>query len=137
MAISGVLAGTAGACGNTLGQALKAEVIDYDEYLTGERKEGAYFAGWSFMNKLAGGIMVGLVGYSLEWSGYVENAAVQTDLAKNTMIALAAGVPLVGYGIGALAFMRFSLSEEEHVRIRRELDERNVQKWSSPKPTET
>ena len=24
-------------------------MIDYDEYLTGERKEGAYFAGWSFV----------------------------------------------------------------------------------------
>ena len=123
MAISGVVAGTAGACGNTLGQALKAEVIDFDEYRTGERKEGAYFAGWSFVSKLAGGLMVGVVGYSLEWSGYVENAAEQTQLAKNTMILLAGGVPMAGYAIGALAFTRFALSEKEHARIRAELDD--------------
>jgi len=126
LAISSILAGTAGACGNTLGQALKAEVIDFDEYRTGERKEGAYFAGWSFMSKFAGGIMVGVVGYSLEWSGYVENAAEQTQVAKDTMIFLMGGVPMVGYGIGALAFTRFGLSEKEHARIRAELDRRAV-----------
>ena len=124
MVLSGVIAGSASACGNTLGQALKAEVIDFDEYRTGERKEGAYFAGWSFVSKLAAGVMVGLVGYALEWSGYVENAAVQTELTKNTMIVLAGGVPMVGYAIGALAFTRFALSEREHARIRAELDER-------------
>jgi GPH family glycoside/pentoside/hexuronide:cation symporter len=124
VAISSVLAGSAGACGNTLGQALKAEVIDFDEYRTGERKEGAYFAGWSFMSKLAGGIMVGIVGYSLQWSGYVENTPQQTDLVKNTMIFLMGGIPLFGYGIGAIAFTRFSLSEAEHAQIRAELDQR-------------
>lgn len=122
VAVASLLSGTAGACGNTLGQALKAEVIDFDEYRTGERKEGAYFAGWSFVSKLAAGIMVGVVGFSLEWSGYVENAAEQAPLAKTTMIALMGGVPLIGYGIGALAFTRFKLSEKEHARIRGELD---------------
>ncbi len=124
IAMCGVLAGTATACGNTLGQALKAEVIDFDEYLTGERKEGAYFAGWSFMSKLAGGVMIGVVGFALEWSGYVENAAEQTPLTKDTMIFLMGGVPLVGYAIAALLFSRFSLSEREHARIRHELDAR-------------
>lgn len=131
MGISGVLAGSAGACGNTLGQALKAEVIDFDEYRTGERKEGAYFAGWSFVSKLAGGLMVGVVGYSLEWSGYIENEALQTELVKNTMIVLAGGVPMAGYAIGALAFTRFTLSEKEHARIRAELDERAAAASSS------
>ena len=125
MAISSLLAGTAGACGNTLGQALKAEVIDFDEYLTNERKEGAYFAGWSFMSKLASGIMIGLVGISLDWAGYVENAADQTERVKQTMLFLMGGVPMIGYGIGSLAFTRFRLSEAEHTRIRAELEERN------------
>lgn len=124
VAVASLLSGTAGACGNTLGQALKAEVIDIDEYRTGERKEGAYFAGWSFVSKLASGIMVGVVGFALEWSGYVENAPEQTPLAKNTMILLMGGVPLFGYGIGSLVFTRFRLTEAEHARIRSELDQK-------------
>ncbi|MEM7410465.1 MAG: MFS transporter [Myxococcota bacterium] len=124
IAACAVLAGVANACGNTLGQALKAEVIDYDELLTGERKEGAYFAGWSFMSKLAGGIMIGVVGVGLDWSGYVENAAEQTELAKDTMLWLMGGVPMVAFAIAVALFSRFELSEREHARIRRELDAR-------------
>jgi len=63
-------------------------VIDYDEYLTGERKEGAYLAGWSFVMKPAAGIMVGVVGYSLEWSAFDREALEQSDRVKDTMIFL-------------------------------------------------
>lgn len=126
MAVSSLLAGTAGACGNTLGQALKAEIIDVDEYRTGERKEGAYFAGWSFVSKFAAGIMIGVVGVSLDLAGYVDNAPEQTETVKRTMIFLMGGIPMVGYGIGSLAFTRFRLSEAEHARIRAELDARNT-----------
>ena len=31
-------------CGAVVGQSLKADVIDWDEGQTGERKEGTYFA---------------------------------------------------------------------------------------------
>ena len=99
-------------------------MIDFDEYRTGERKEGVYFAGWSFVQKLAGGIMVAVVGFSLELSGYVENAAVQSQSVKDVITFLAAGIPLIGYGIGSLAFTRFDLSEAEHTRIRTEIDAR-------------
>ena len=123
MFVASILAGTAGSCGNTLGYALKAEVIDYDELRTGERKEGAYFATWSFMSKLAGGIMVGIVGFSLDASGFVPNSE-QTELAKSTMLFLMGGVPMLGYAIGGLAFWRFRLTESEHARIRAALDSR-------------
>jgi GPH family glycoside/pentoside/hexuronide:cation symporter len=124
MAVSSLLAGSAGSCGNTLGQALKAEVIDYDELLSGERKEGAYFAAWGFVMKLAAGIMVGVVGYSLEWAAFDREALEQSDRVKDTMIFLMGGIPLFCYGIGSLAFTRFSLTEAEHARIRTELQER-------------
>ena len=92
MAACALLAGTATACGNTLGQALKAEVIDVDEAATGERKEGAYFAAWSFTGKLASGVMIGAVGFGLEASGYVENAAVQRPETLRAMLWMMAGI---------------------------------------------
>lgn len=123
MAISSILAGSAGACGNTLGYTLKAEVVDYDEWMTGERKEGSYFAAWGFMSKLAGGIMAFVVGIALDESGYVANAA-QSESVKDVMRFLNGGLPIIGYGIGGLAFLRYSLGEQEHARIRSELDAR-------------
>ena len=126
MAVSSVLAGSAGACGNTLGQALKAEVIDCDEYDTGERKEGAYFAAWSFVGKLAGGLVGGAVGLVLGSVGYVPNQP-QTEAVRAAMVFLMGGLPMLGYAIGAAAFARFDLSEAEHARIRADLDARATQ----------
>jgi Na+/melibiose symporter-like transporter len=38
-------------------------VIDYDELVTGERKEGAYFALWNFAQKSASGITLMVTGF--------------------------------------------------------------------------
>ena len=75
---------------------------------------------------LAAGIMIGVVGISLDLTGYVQNAAEQSETVKRAMTFLMGGVPMVGYALGSLAFTRFGLSEAEHTRIRSELDARNV-----------
>lgn len=121
---SAVISGAALSCSNTLGYTLKSEIIDCDEHATGERKEGAYFAGWSFVQKVAAGLMFWLVGWALEWAGFEPEAASQSARVQWTMVVLMGGFPLVCYTIGAVAFARFSLSEREHARIRRELDAR-------------
>lgn len=126
IAISAVISGAALSCSNTLGYTLKSEIIDCDEYATGERKEGIYFAGWSFVRKLAAGLMLGVVGPALSWSGFDGQAVEQSEGVKSTMLILMGGFPLVCYGLGAIAFSRFSLSEAEHARIRAELDARTA-----------
>ena len=125
IAVSGLIAGLCSSCPNILGYTLKSEIVDVDEHATGERKEGAYFAGWSFVNKLAAGIMIGLVGWALEWSGFDGQAAAQSEKTKTTMIVLMGVFPLVCYLIGAALFSRFDLTESEHARIRGELDARS------------
>jgi Na+/melibiose symporter-like transporter len=124
MALSSLIAGGASSCANVLGYSLKSEIIDCDEYLTGERKEGAYFAGWSFVNKLGAGIMIAMVGFALEWSNFQPNVAEQTEVVNNTIVLLMGGLPLVCFWLGAAAFTRFSLTAKEYTRIRAELDER-------------
>ena len=53
----------------TIGPSVQGDVIDYDEYKTGERKEGSYFAVWNFTYKSALGFMLLLTGFVLEASG--------------------------------------------------------------------
>jgi len=126
MAFSSLLSGSAGACGNTLGQSLKADLVDVDEHRTGERKEGAYFSAWSFVGKVGGALMVGATGIALELAGFDKELADQSETVKDTMRLLMGGSPLVLYLLGAAIFSRFSLSEAEHARIRAELDTRKA-----------
>ena len=123
MLFCSILCGTGSGCGNTLGQAIKADVIDYDEYMTGERKEGSYFAMWAFMQKLATGLMIGCAGFLLSFAGYVENID-QPTVVKNAMILLNGGIPCLCFVVGILAFTRFRLDSAEHQRIRRAIAER-------------
>ena len=116
-------AGLANGCGGTLGPSVQGDVIDFDEHQTGERKEGAYFAAWNFVQKSALGLMLLLTGFVLEYSGFVPNQE-QTQEVKLAMVTLYGLFPLVCYAIGAWMFTKFSLDEETHAKIRADLDAR-------------
>ena len=121
MVLSSLLAGSAGACGNSIGQSLKADIIDLDELRTGERKEGAYFAAWSFVSKLGGALLASSAAFVLGFAGFVPNAE-QSEGVKFALVSLMGGAPLAGYAIGSLLFSRFTFTSADHVRVRAELD---------------
>ena len=60
-----VLAGLFGGCGGPIGASMLADVIDADELATGERKEGAYTAAFTFAFQVGSGITVAVVGFAL------------------------------------------------------------------------
>ena len=121
--IAAIFAGLAAGCGGTVGPSIQGDVIDYDEYLTGERKEGSYFSVWSFVSKSATGVMLLLTGFVLQASGFAPNVE-QTLTAKVAMVSLYSLFPLVCYAIGSVMMLRFKLDETEHARIRVELQRR-------------
>jgi GPH family glycoside/pentoside/hexuronide:cation symporter len=124
ISVLAALAGTAGGCGSVVGPSVQADCIDYDEYCTGQRKEGAYMAAWNFVFKGASGVTLMLTGFVLDFSGFRPNVE-QTETAKLALRTLYAIFPLVCYVLGTLLFLRFSLGEKEHAEIRFALDERN------------
>lgn len=116
-----VFAGLANGCGGTIGPSVQGDVIDFDEHLTGERKEGAYFAAWNFVQKSALGLMLLLTGFVLELSGFVPNVE-QSMTVKMSMVTLYGLFPLVCYAIGTYMFSRFKLDEKAYGEIRIALD---------------
>ena len=118
-----VFLGLGAGCGAVVAPSVQADIIDYDEYTTGQRKEGAYFAAWNFVFKSATGLTLMLTGLILQGAGFVPNVE-QTAEAKTALRALYALFPMACYLIGALIFSRFRLNEAEHKRIRSELDAR-------------
>ncbi|MFP8878567.1 MAG: MFS transporter [Myxococcota bacterium] len=121
--VMATLGGTAGSCGAMMGPSIQADIIDFDEFQTGQRKEGAYFAAWNFVFKTATGITLMLTGWVLQFAGFEPNVE-QTDQAKFWIRALYSLFPLGCYVIGAGLFTRFSLDESAHRRIRNALDAR-------------
>lgn len=115
--------GLAAGCGNIVGPSIQADIIDYDEYRTGERKEGAYFAAWNFVFKMATGITLGITGFALQAAGFEPNVE-QSPQAKLAIRGLYALFPLGCYAIGSLLFLRFAFNEAQYAVVRREIDAR-------------
>lgn len=119
------IVGIGSGCGQVVGPSIQADVIDWDEWHTGERKEGAYFAVWNFMRKMAYGLSAMTVGYVLSAVGFVPNAE-QTPATLEGMRVIVGFVPGACYTLGFLLLLRFRLDETEHARIRQALADRAV-----------
>jgi GPH family glycoside/pentoside/hexuronide:cation symporter len=126
LAICGLLAGTGASCGQVVGPSIQADIIDWDEHQTGERKEGVYFAAWNFVRKVGMGVIAALTGATLTLVGFVPNQAQseQTLLAIRVLFALFPGAT---YVVGALLFLRFRFNEREHAEVRSDLERRRAQ----------
>lgn len=115
----GFLNGAAGA----VAQSMQSDVIDYDEYRTGERKEGVYFASWNFLQKTAFGINLALIGFLLQWAGFTPNVE-QSATAQQAISFGFVGLPFVTMIIIVVLLSRFRLDEKTHAGILLELEKR-------------
>ena len=110
------IAGVATGGLDVLFPSMQADVIDYDELRSDQRKEGVYFAAWAFASKTAIGISGMLAGLALGATGYVAGDE-QPESVKLAIRVLMSGVPLVTYGSGILLFRRFALTRQAHAEI--------------------
>ena len=125
LSVLAFVAGLGTGSGAVVAPSIQSDIIDYDEYKTGKRKEGTYFAAWNFVYKSAVGITLMLTGFTLSATGFVPNAE-QTELVKTGLLTLYALFPLVCYIIGATIFSQFSFNETEYKEVREALDARGV-----------
>lgn len=119
MVVSGIFIG----CGTMVGPSLLADVIDSDEYETGERKEGVYSAAWGFVMKTSNATVVLLTGAALQFSDFTPNEE-QSESVLWLLRGIVGGLPLVAMTGGAWVLRRFTLDAEAHARIRQAIDER-------------
>jgi GPH family glycoside/pentoside/hexuronide:cation symporter len=97
--------------------AIQADVIDYDELLTGERREGQYIGLWSIAKKMAAAVGVGIGLSVLGLAGYTPNVE-QSEQVRLTLRTLYALVPsicnIIAFGIALM----YPISSRIHQDIR-------------------
>lgn len=105
----------------TLPLSIIGDTIDYDEYLTGRRREGFYWGLAEFCRKISQGFAFYLVGQTLGWLGYEEQAPEQSATALLGLRILFVGVPAVLFVLAALAFWRYPLNKARHDEMHHEM----------------
>jgi GPH family glycoside/pentoside/hexuronide:cation symporter len=100
-----------------LPSAIQADVIDYDELLTGQRREGRYIGLWSVAKKLAAALGIGIGLAVLGSVGYRPNAD-QPDTVIFALRVLYALVPCLCNIVAIIVIWTFPLDARAHRDIR-------------------
>lgn len=97
--------------------AIQADVIDYDELLTGERREGQYIGLWSISKKLAAALGIGVGLTALGTAGYTPNVE-QTEDVQLVLRSLYALVPSLCNLVGIVIAIAYPINDSIHEQIR-------------------
>jgi Na+/melibiose symporter-like transporter len=125
-----VLAGIGTSATQVLPWSILPDVVEFDEYQNGVRREGMFFGITIFMYKVASAVAVGLATTVLGIFGYVENAAAGAQ-PHSAVVAVRL---LLGFGpaafmlIAALYARILPLSKERFNEIKRLIEERKTTK---------
>jgi glucuronide carrier protein len=111
---------------NTLMFALAADTVEYGEWKTGHRTEGASYSVFSFTRKLGQGIGAALAAFTIGLGGYVEGAATQPGSATDAIKAAAGLVPGGFILIAVIIMAAYPLTEDTFRRIVRAVAERRA-----------
>jgi len=108
-----------------LPSAIQADVIDYDELLTGDRREGQYIGWWSISKKLAAAVGIGAGLAALGMAGYTPNAE-QTQRVQWVLRMLYAFVPSLFNLLGLLVALAYPISDQVHAKIREAIEKKRA-----------
>jgi GPH family glycoside/pentoside/hexuronide:cation symporter len=101
-----------------------ADVMDYDELEGGRRREGAFSACSSWINKVGMALGAGISFFILQWVGFDSNLTTQTHHTIWTIRFLLMAIPIVGLTLSVIALLRFPLTQAKMAEIRALLEAR-------------
>ncbi|MEN6391301.1 MAG: MFS transporter [Syntrophomonas sp.] len=117
------MAGIGYGCTYVVPNAMLSDVIDYDEYLCGEYRAGAYFGIWEFGRKASYSFCVALTMQLLYVLGYVQQAD-QTLFVDNVIRAMISFLSAGFYLLSAVVLLFFKFNKDETREMRRIIRER-------------
>ena len=117
--------------------AFEADAVEYGEYRTGQRTEGATYAIYSFFRKMSQALSASLVGYALAIGSFVPKAPTQPHSAV-TAIKVVVGLSPAVFGLlGIAIFTFYPLTDGRFKEIVKELRARNAAQIDRVAPTAT
>jgi len=102
--------------------AMVPDVVEVDQAVTGQRREGSYYAFASFFQKLATGLALWAMGQALALAGYLTPSAsnptpVQPDLAITAIRIFTGPIPAVLLVLAIVFAYRYPITREKHTAL--------------------
>jgi glycoside/pentoside/hexuronide:cation symporter, GPH family len=98
------------------------DVVEYDQKMTGERREGIYYGIWALVQKFTNALGIAVAGWSLGWFGYMPNV-VQTDHALLGIRLFFSLVPAAALLLSLPFLIWYPITRESHAQLVAELNQ--------------
>ncbi|RJP23529.1 MAG: MFS transporter [Candidatus Abyssobacteria bacterium SURF_5] len=95
------------------------DIIEWDEYHTGKRREGVYAGVWTFMYKAGIGLALMIVGFALKLIDFNADLPAQSASTLFKLRILFGPIPALFLIAGALVFLLYPITKSKHQEIRR------------------
>lgn len=105
------------------------DVIEYDELMTGERREGVYYGVHATSGKITGALASAACGWGLELGGYLEKleeGQSQPDGAVWAIRIMFALIPAIFLLVCVPLLRKYPITRESHAEVMRQLAERRA-----------
>jgi GPH family glycoside/pentoside/hexuronide:cation symporter len=99
------------------------DVIEYDELMTGERREGVYYGMWSMTGKITGALGSALCGWGLALFGYVEGAE-QSPTSLLGIRLMFTVLPAVLLIVCIPLLLKYPITRKTHAALMEELNKK-------------
>ena len=103
-----------------------ADVIDFDEYNTGERREGTFFGVWEFFRKASNNTSIWLVLQLLALAGFVQQQEIQAPGVDNVIRLMFGGLAGLVYLTGAVVMLCYTYDRKSVDEIQKKLREKGL-----------
>lgn len=106
------------------------DVIEYDELMTGERREGVYYGVHATSGKITGALASAACGWGLELGNYVDNLQPGQTQPEGAVLAIRimfALVPAFFLLVCVPLLLKYPITKESHAEVMRKLQERRGQ----------
>jgi len=107
------------ACCWMLNPSITADICDYDEFKTGQRREGVYSAIFAFAYKSASSLVVLVSGFMIAWTGFTLELPSQTPETIHRMRLLMMLAPSCFLTAAGLIYLYFPLTRAKVAQIQK------------------
>jgi GPH family glycoside/pentoside/hexuronide:cation symporter len=106
------------------------DVIEYDELMTGERREGVYYGVHATSGKITGALASAACGWGLELGNYIDNLQPGQTQPEGAVLAIRimfALIPAFFLLVCVPLLLKYPITKESHAEVMRKLQERRGQ----------
>ena len=104
--------------------AIIPDTIEYDEYVTGKRREGVFYSLMILLKSIAVSFSLPMILIAMDFAGYIANADIQTKSADYTIRFLFGGIPAIMFILAMICAAKYPLTREKFKEIQAVLEER-------------